>query len=111
MDEQNRALELEQESLEAVDENVPAIEDVVAEQMDKLRRQAMLLGAQSVCRVILQKIGSHLSKPGKNSFRDYQRCLKDIEDFCRTGISRKVNLDGTTSPVNEEDNNNDGSNE
>ena len=78
------------------------LEEAVKEQMDKLRTQAMLLGAQSMCKVILDKIYTCLSQPGKKSYRDYERLIADIRKFCETGLSRKVNLDGTTSPIDNE---------
>lgn len=74
----------------------------VEAQMDKLRRQPILLGAQAICSTILQKITLTMRKPGKKSYRDYERLIKDISDFCTTGMSRKVNLDGTVSPIEEE---------
>ena len=96
--------EIEQESLEMVDEAVNKDEEftkAVEEQMSKLRTQSMLLGAQSICRVILQKIYDAQAKPGKKSYRDLERLIADIKQFCETGISRKVNADGTTSPIEE----------
>lgn len=74
----------------------------VEAQMDKLRRQSILLGAQAICSTILQKITLTMRKPGKKSYRDYERLIKDISDFCTTGMSRKVNLDGTVSPIEED---------
>ena len=47
--------EIEEESLDMVDKD-DELTKVVEEQMGKLRTQSMLLGAQSMCRVILQKI-------------------------------------------------------
>lgn len=103
-------VELEEESLEMVDESSSSMDKdeltkAVEAQMDKLRRQSMLLGSQAMCRVILQKIYTHNAKPGKKSYRDCERLIADIQKFCETGISRKVNEDGTTSP-NEETNDN-----
>lgn len=105
MDENNTNVELEEENVEAEeatsvmdnDELKKAIED----QMSKLRRQSMLLGSQAMCRVILNKIYEHQAKPGKKSYRDYERLVNDIKKFCEIGISRKVNEDGTTSKVEE----------
>ena len=94
MDEKQTNVELEQESFE----------QVVEEQMEKLRTQSMLLGAQTMCRVVLQKIYDAQAKPGKKSYRDLERLIADIRSFCETGISRKVNADGTTSPVEEDSN-------
>lgn len=93
---------LEEESLESVDE--PASEmsndqlkEAISQQMDKLRRQNLLLGAQSMCHVILNKIYDMKSKPGKKTYRDYERLINNIQNFCETGLSRKVNLDGETT--------------
>lgn len=93
---------VEEESLELVDK--PASEmsndqlkETISQQMDKLRRQNLLLGAQSMCRVILNKIYEHQVKPGKKTYRDYERLVNDIQKFCKTGLSRKVNLDGETT--------------
>ena len=78
------------------------IKDAVEEQLKKIQRQNLLLGAQTMCRVVLQKIVAAQSKPGKMSMNDYKRLTKDIESFCRTGLSRKVNADGETEPIEEE---------
>lgn len=75
------------------------LKKAIEEQMSKLRTQSMLLGSQAMCRVILQKIYEHLAKPGKKSYRDYERLVNDIKKFCEIGISRKVNEDGTTSEI------------
>ena len=79
------------------------LEAAVKEQMEKLRTQSMLLGFQVACHSVLQKIADTMQKPGKTSMNDYKRLIKEIHEFCSTGISKKVNLDGTTSPI-EEDN-------
>jgi hypothetical protein len=75
------------------------LKSLIEEQMEQMRTQSMLLGAQVFCRVILDKINAAMRKPGKRSMNDYKRLVKEIEDFCETGISRKVNPDGTTTPV------------
>lgn len=72
------------------------ITQVVEERMKQIQRQSMLLGSQAMCKVILQKITVLSSKKGRKTLRDYERLIADIEGFCRTGIGRKVNLDGTT---------------
>ena len=77
------------------------LKKAIDEQMSKLRRSSILIGAQTACNVILSKIHTHLGKPGKKSYRDYERLIKEIVDFCETGVSRKVNPDGTTSPIEE----------
>lgn len=69
--------------------------------LEQIRTQSMLLGAQAMCSVVLQKIAVAMSKPGKRSMNDYKRLVKEIDEFCKTGLSRKVNPDGTTSPIDD----------
>lgn len=92
---------MEQEAPQTEAEKNEEFEKIVEEQMTKLRTQSMLLGAQSACSVVLQKIVTAQSK-GKMSYRDCERLIKDIAAFCKTGLSRKVNADGTTSPREEQ---------
>ena len=73
------------------------LKQAVNETLEKVRTQALLLGAQVICSVILQKIEAFQKQPGKRTMNDYKRLVKDIEQYCRTGVSRKVNDDGTTS--------------
>lgn len=75
--------------------------EAVEAQMRKIRRQSMLIGAQTMCRVILDKVVSFKTKQGKPTMNDYKRLVKDIQQFCETGLSRKVNADGETEPVEE----------
>jgi hypothetical protein len=74
----------------------------VEEQLRKVQRQNLMIGAQTVCSVILEKVMAAMKQPGKRTMNDYKRLVKDIENFCRTGLSRKVNADGETEPVEEE---------
>lgn len=105
MDENNINVELEEESLVEVDDGESTLHEkdkltqAIEEQMGKLRRQAMLMGAQAMCSTILSKIVVVKQKPGKKTYRDYERLVNDIEQFCTTGLSRKVNTDGETEPV------------
>ena len=107
MEENSTNVELEEETLEAVDKGDTSkmdndqLKSAIEEQMRKLRTQSMLLGAQSICQVILQKIYAVQQKPGKKTYRDYERLIKDVQQFCETGISRTVNADGTTSEKTE----------
>lgn len=78
------------------------LRDAIEAQMKKIQRQSMLIGAQTMCHVVLEKIATHMNKPGKRTMNDYKRLTKDIQKFCETGISRKVNEDGETEPVVEE---------
>lgn len=101
MGEENRIEELQAEDItpEAKDELKEAIED----QFKKLQTQSMLVGAQAVLSTILQKIIVWEEAPGKRTQNDYKRLKKEIKQFCETGLSRKVNQDGSISPIEEND--------
>lgn len=75
------------------------LKDAIESTLSKIRRQSMLLGAQSMCSVILEKIVRAESAPGKRTMNDYKRLIKDVRKFCETGLSRKVNADGETEIV------------
>ena len=81
------------------------LDEAISKQFEKLRTQSMLLGAQAMCKTILDKIIIGLNKPGKISRRDLERTLTDIKNFCVTGLKNVVNEDGTTSPRVDENNN------
>ena len=76
--------------------------EVVEEELEKIRRQNLLLGAQTMCRVVLDKIIVFKTKPGKPTMNDYKRLVKDLQQLCETGLSRKVTPDGETVPRDEE---------
>lgn len=90
-------VEIEENVSQKTDDELRA---AIETQMTKLRRQNILIGAQTACSVILEKIITATSKPGKMSMNDYKRVIKDIENFCRVGISRKINADGEAEPIN-----------
>lgn len=77
------------------------LKKAINEQMRKIQRQSMLIGAQTMCRVVLDKVLAFKTKQGKPTMNDYKRLVKDIQNFCETGLSRKVNADGETEPVEE----------
>lgn len=78
------------------------LKEAIEAQMKKIQRQSMLIGAQTFCRITLDKIIAVESKPGKRTMNDYKRLIKELKHFCETGISRKVNADGETELVEEE---------
>lgn len=103
MDNENKTLI---EQIESPDEVVTPNDDdqlkkAVEDQLSKIRTQSILLGAQTSCSVILQKIIAWDAQPGKRTLNDHRRLIKDLRQFCEVGISRKVNPDGTTSPKEE----------
>lgn len=73
------------------------LEDVVKPELIKLRRSCMLMGAQAVSTVVVSKINETMSKSNKVSYRDYERLIKDIYNFCKKGLERKVNDDGSVT--------------
>lgn len=75
------------------------LKGAIEETLSKIRTQSMLLGAQAVCKTILDKITAFERKPGSKSNNDHKRLIKDIKTFVEIGLSRKVNPDGTTDPV------------
>ena len=85
-----------------VEDSEDTLKEVVEEELKKIQRQNLLLGAQTACRVILDKIIVFKTKPGKPTMNDYKRLVKDLQQFCETGLSRKVTVDGETVPRNEE---------
>lgn len=98
------AIQQELEEQIAPEQQTPEdpLRDAIEAQMKKIQRQSMLIGAQTMCRVILEKIIVAEAKPGKRTMNDYKRIIKDVKNFCETGISRKVNADGETEPIEEE---------
>lgn len=81
--------------------NDDALKSAIEEQLSKIRRQSMLLGCQVMCKTILDKIYVSMNKQGKKTNNDYRRLIKDIEAFCKTGLSRNVNADDETEPAEE----------
>lgn len=103
MDTENKNVELENEIGETITpEAKDELKEAIEEQLSKIRRQSMLIGAQVVCRTVLDKIYAFESSSGKKSTNDYKRCLKDVKKFCEVGISRKVNANGETEPIEKE---------
>ena len=78
------------------------LKKAIEEQLSKIRRQNILIGAQTVCKVVLDKINAFERSSGSKSNNDHKRLIKDIKKFCETGVSRKVNADGETEPINKE---------
>jgi hypothetical protein len=76
------------------------LEAMVKQHLEREFNKGMLIGAQAACTVILNKI-TQLYKKEKPTANDMKRLIKDIRGFCVTGVSRKVNPDGTTTPVDE----------
>lgn len=83
------------------DEKDP-LKEAINEQLKKIQRQNLLLGAQTICHTVLEKILKVEMRPGKRTMNDYRRLIKDLKKFCETGLSRKVNTDGETESIEDE---------
>lgn len=75
--------------------------EAVEPDLKKIERIGLLVGAQTMGRMVLDKIVTFKTKPGKPTMNDYKRLVKDIEGFCTTAVSRKVNADGETEAIEE----------
>ena len=102
---ENTALPKEEATPEATAEpgTTDELKEAIDETLSKIRNQSLLLGAQAICQTIVNKIYAFEAASGKKSANDYKRCIKDVKAFCETGLSRKVNFDGTTEPVEQTD--------
>lgn len=100
MDEEIKTVE-EQEMTQEEKEN--ALNEMFKSQLTKHQNYGMMVGAQTICHIVLEKIYAFEKTLGSKSTNDYKRLVKDIKKFCEVGVSRKVNVDGTTEPVNQND--------
>lgn len=99
---ENEVQEEETTVEETVESSDDPLKEAIEDQLKKIRRQNMLIGFQTACRVTLEKIIVAERKPGKRTMNDYKRLIKDLKQFCETGLSRTVNADGETEPVEKE---------
>jgi hypothetical protein len=94
------------------EQSAPATNDqlkaTIEAQLSKVRNQAMLVGFQVALHSVVDKITKAKQQPGKRSMNDYKRLIKELEQFCVTGLSRKIDDDNDTKlmEVNDEGNTN-----
>lgn len=96
MDENNKTVETKRNEMSSED-----LKEATRQVLERIRTQSMILGAQAISSVILQKIEAWRKQPGKRTLNDCKRLIKDLDAYCTIGISKKVNLDGTTSDKEE----------
>lgn len=65
------------------------IENVIKEQMLNTYNNGILIGAQTICSVLMNEIYKFESSQCKKSTNDYKRNLKNIKHICETGVSKK----------------------
>ena len=104
MTEENKVLEAEFEPADISEDDRDVLKDALEEQFKKIQTQNLLLGFQTCASTVLEKIMVWEHQPGKRSLNDHKRLVKDLKKFCETGLSKKVNLDGTVSEKDEDDN-------
>lgn len=85
------------------DEQKDEFKDKVADVVEKIRTQALLLGARTMCVTIANMIDGDINKPGKRSMADMRRIVKKVRDFCQTAINHTVE----TPSFNDEEENTD----
>lgn len=74
--------------------NDEEFKEAIQAQVRKIHNQGMIVGFQTACHTMLDKIYAFERKPGSKSTNDYKRLMKDIKKFCETGVSRKMNENG-----------------
>ena len=67
--------------------------EAVQAQMRRIHNQGMVIGFQTSCHTILDRIYAFERKPGNKSANDYKRLVKDIKKFAEIGVSRNMNED------------------
>ena len=82
--------------------NDEEFKEAVRAQMRKIHNQGMIVGLQTACHTVLDKIYSFERKPGSKSTNDYKRLMKDVKKFCKTGVSRKMNENGEVETTESE---------
>ena len=102
MTEENKVLEEEFETKDISEEDKDILKDALEEQFKKIRTQNLLLGAQTMAQVILEKMIVWEKQPGKRTLNDHRRLIKDIKQFCEVGLSKQVNPDGTISAIEDQ---------
>ena len=82
--------------------NVDELKNDVQEVMEKLRTQSMLLGGRSMALMIARMIDQDMTKPGKRSYNDLKRIIKEVRQFCQVAIDHEVETPTFGEVSNEE---------
>lgn len=83
------------ENINVVNENEDDTQDnelkeKLSDAVEKLRTQAMLLGARAMTVTIANMIDGDMNKPGKRTMADMRRLVKKVRDFCQKAIDHPV---------------------
>lgn len=75
---------------EANDTQDNELKEKLSDAVEKLRTQAMLLGARAMTVTIANMIDGYMNKPGKRTMADMRRLVKKVRDFCQKAIDHPV---------------------
>ena len=75
---------------EANDTQDNELKEKLSDAVEKLRTQAMLLGARAMTVSIANMIDGDMNKPGKRTMADMRRLVKKVRDFCQKAIDHPV---------------------
>lgn len=75
---------------EITEEQKDEFKDKVADVVEKIRTQALLLGGRTMAVTIANIINAELNKPGKRTMADMRRTVKKVLDFCQKAIDHEV---------------------
>ena len=83
------------ENINIVNENEDDTQDnelkeKLSDAVEKLRTQAMLLGARAMTVTIANMIDGDMNKPGKRTMADMRRLVKKVRDFCQKAIDHPI---------------------
>lgn len=94
MDEQNVTQIEEQEQKTSTTEPEEAgtdeIKEKVQDVVEKIRTQALLLGARRMTLTIANMIDTAMNAPGKRTMADMKRLVKKVRNFCQKAIDHPV---------------------
>ena len=66
------------------------LKEKLSDAVEKLRTQAMLLGARAMTVTIANMNDGDMYKPGKRTMADMRRLVKKVRDFCQKAIDHPV---------------------
>lgn len=66
------------------------LKEKVSDVVEKIRTQAMLVGARAMCGTIANMIDTAMNAPGKRTMADMKRIVKKVRDFCQKAIEHPV---------------------
>ena len=83
------------ENINVVNENEDDTQDnelkeKLSDAVEKLRTQAMLLGARAMTVTIANMLDGDMNNPGKRTMADMRRLVKKVRDFCQKAIDHPV---------------------